>query len=55
MKRLGGDVGDALRVGTFAVVTMVAALVMPGVSEVPATFPAETLWSFRLASLGVGW
>ena len=53
-KRLGGDVATLCAVGTFAVVTTVAALVMPGVSEVPATFPAETLWSFRLASLGVG-
>ena len=51
--RLGGDVATLCAVGTFVVVVVVAALVMPGVSEVPATFPAQTLWSFRLASIGV--
>jgi hypothetical protein len=51
--RLGGDVSMLRGVGTFVVVVVIAALVMPGVSEVPATFPAQTLWSFRLASIGV--
>jgi predicted cobalt transporter CbtA len=27
-------------------------LALPGINEVPATFPAQTLWQFRLASLG---
>ncbi|MDP9073275.1 MAG: CbtA family protein, partial [Actinomycetota bacterium] len=27
-------------------------LVMPGVNEVPAAFPAVVLWRFRLASFG---
>ncbi len=51
--RLGGDASTLCGVGTFVGVVVVAALVMPGVSEVPATFPAQTLWSFRLASIGV--
>jgi CDP-diglyceride synthetase len=29
-----------------------AAAVLPGVHEVPKSFPADTLWHFRLASLG---
>ncbi|EOD68831.1 hypothetical protein H480_09308 [Amycolatopsis vancoresmycina DSM 44592] len=30
----------------------VVAWLMPVVDEVPATFPASTLWSFRTASVG---
>lgn len=30
----------------------VVAVVLPGFREVPDTFPAQTLWDFRLASLG---
>jgi hypothetical protein len=26
---------------------------MPAINEVPKTFPAVTLWQFRLASLGI--
>jgi hypothetical protein len=26
---------------------------MPGVHEIPADFPATTLWNFRLASIGM--
>ena len=33
-------------------VVAVAAWLMPVIDEVPATFPASTLWSFRTASLG---
>jgi len=48
----GGDAATLGAIATFLVVVVVAGVVMPGVSEVPATFPATTLWSFRLASLG---
>jgi predicted cobalt transporter CbtA len=34
-----------------AIVCAVGAL-MPGINEVPETFPPSTLWSFRVASLG---
>jgi hypothetical protein len=44
--------GAAAGVGTFLVLVVAAAIVMPGVSEVPRDFPATTLWEFRLASLG---
>ncbi|MFO1210599.1 MAG: CbtA family protein [Amaricoccus sp.] len=31
---------------------VVVGLLLPGIHEVPETFPATTLWSFRIASLG---
>ena len=37
---------------TYFVVMIVAAALMPSVNEVPADFPAVTLWAFRMASLG---
>lgn len=36
----------------YAVLVVAAAVALPGVDEVPASFPASLLWSFRLASLG---
>jgi len=39
-------------VGTFVLIVGIAMVVLPGVDEVPADFPATTLWRFRLASLG---
>ena len=52
VERFGGDGATLGAIATFLVVVVAAGLVMPGVSEVPSTFPATTLWSFRLASLG---
>lgn len=45
---------DATLIAGAALVAAVAAvyLLMPGVDEVPAGFPASTLWEFRVASLG---
>ena len=37
----------------YLVVITVGMLILPSVSEVPAEFPATTLWNFRLASLGI--
>jgi predicted cobalt transporter CbtA len=37
----------------YAVVVIVAGAAMPVVDEVPADFPATTLWDFRVASLGM--
>jgi hypothetical protein len=37
----------------FVVVVAVAQLILPGVSEIPAGFPADVLYRFRLASLGI--
>jgi predicted cobalt transporter CbtA len=39
-------------VGTFVVTAGAAMLLLPGVHEVPADFPAALLWEFRLASAG---
>ena len=40
-------------VATVLLVVIVALLVMPDVSEVPAGFPAVVLWRFRIAALGM--
>jgi peptidoglycan/LPS O-acetylase OafA/YrhL len=39
-------------VTTYLVLVTAAAAILPGVHEVPKGFPADTLWHFRLASLG---
>jgi len=38
--------------GAYVCAMIVASAMLPGVHEVPETFPATTLWSFRMASLG---
>ncbi len=42
-----------LALGGYLVVIAAAFVLLPGINEVPATFPAVTLWNFRLASLGI--
>lgn len=37
----------------FVVMIVIAYHALPAIDEVPTTFPAQTLWSFRLASLGI--
>jgi hypothetical protein len=50
--RLGGW-NAAIAAGlAFVAVVAVAQVILPGVHEIPAGFPADTLWKFRLASLG---
>lgn len=49
-----GDWNAALAgIATFLAMVGAAALLLPPIDEVPAAFPAATLWSFRLASLGI--
>ncbi len=36
----------------YIVVVLGVALLLPGINEVPAQFPATVLWQFRIASLG---
>ena len=43
--------GALLGAATYVVAMIVAMLILPPVNEVPSSFPATTLWSFRLASL----
>jgi len=38
--------------GAYLVVAIGAGLLLPAVNEVPAEFPAVTLWQFRIASFG---
>lgn len=38
--------------GGFLVVVTIGYVLLPAVHEVPATFPADLLWNFRIASLG---
>jgi hypothetical protein len=53
LPRLGGwnagIAAAALLLGLIAA----AELILPGVHEVPTGFPADVLWRFRIASLGV--
>jgi hypothetical protein len=53
LARARADVATLAALGAYLVVVVGAGLVMPSVDEVPATFPATTLWDFRLASAGV--
>ena len=53
LARLGSWDATLLGAGAFVLMVAVACLALPGVDEVPAEFPATTLWRFRLASLGV--
>jgi hypothetical protein len=40
-------------VAVYLLVVLAGVLLLPGVNEVPAGFPAVTLWNFRLASIGI--
>jgi len=50
--RFGAWNGFLLAAAGYLVVIGVVAWLMPVVDEVPADFPASTLWSFRTASIG---
>jgi predicted cobalt transporter CbtA len=52
MARLGQWNATLLGAGVFVLLVAVAGAVLPGVNEVPDTFPATALWRFRLASVG---
>lgn len=49
--RHGGFVGSVVPALGFGVVVVLAGVLLPSIDEVPRTFPADTLWQFRLASL----
>jgi hypothetical protein len=49
-----GEWNSAIAGGAaYLVVIIVTMLILPPMNEVPADFPATTLWNFRLASLGI--
>jgi len=37
----------------YVAVVVAGMLILPPINEVPADFPATTLWNFRIASLGM--
>ena len=47
------DSASMLAAGIYLVVIAVVFALLPGINEVPANFPAVTLWNFRIASLGI--
>jgi hypothetical protein len=51
--RFGTWNASLLALGVYLVVMTAVFSLLPGVNEVPATFPAVTLWDFRIASLGI--
>ncbi|MEA2361423.1 MAG: hypothetical protein QOD71_568 [Thermoleophilaceae bacterium] len=50
--RRSPEVAAALAGVAYLAVVLVAGLALPGVHEIPKTFPATTLWRFREASVG---
>lgn len=51
--RHGAWNASLLAAGAYLVVIAAVCVLLPGINEVPATFPATTLWDFRIASLGI--
>jgi Probable cobalt transporter subunit (CbtA) len=51
--RFGSWNGSLLALGAYLVVIAIAYSALPGIDEVPKTFPAVTLWNFRVASFGI--
>jgi hypothetical protein len=51
--RHGSWNASLLALGAYLVVIAAAFVLLPGINEVPSTFPAVTLWDFRIASLGI--
>ena len=51
--RLGGWNAALIAAGSYLVAVIVVACILPGINEVPDTFPAVVLWQFRVASFGM--
>jgi hypothetical protein len=51
--RLGIWNGAIIGGAAYILVITIAMLILPPMAEVPADFPATTLWNFRLTSLGI--
>jgi Probable cobalt transporter subunit (CbtA) len=51
--RLGAGGAALASVGAYLAIVIASGLLLPDVNEVPAAFPAVTLWNFRVASVGV--
>ncbi|MEJ0035805.1 MAG: CbtA family protein [Gammaproteobacteria bacterium] len=53
LARHGAWNSSVAAVGVYLVVIALAFTVLPTINEVPVGFPADTLWSFRVASIGL--
>jgi putative cobalt transporter subunit CbtA len=53
LRRTSGWNATLLAVAAFVVVIAIAQLILPAVHETPPGFPADVLYRFRLASLGI--
>ncbi len=53
LPKYGAWNGSLLALAAYLIVIAAFFVILPGINEVPATFPAVTLWNFRLASLGI--
>jgi putative cobalt transporter subunit CbtA len=53
LPRLGAWNATLVAAGAFVAVVAIAQLILPAVHETPAGFPADVLYRFRLASLGI--
>ncbi len=52
-RRVRAATATLLAIATYAVIVLAAGLVLPGVHEIPADFPAATLWRFRESTVGM--
>jgi hypothetical protein len=53
LARMGAWNATMLAAGGFVALIAIAQLILPAVHETPAGFPADVLWRFRVASLGI--
>lgn len=51
VSRFGSWNATLVAVAAYVVVNFIAATLLPSINETPATFPATSLWDFRIASL----
>jgi predicted cobalt transporter CbtA len=51
--RLGAFDSMLAAIASFVAIIAIAQALLPHIDEVPADFPAQVLWKFRLASLGI--
>ena len=52
VKRYGTWYGALLGVGAYLALAIIGMLLMPSLNEIPANFPADVIWDFRVATLG---
>ncbi len=53
LSRRYGWNGSVVAAGAYLVAICAAFAILPSINEVPADFPAVTMWNFRMASLGI--